>query len=122
MPSSRIWAEAPAQHTVRMPGVLYKIKITGYSRRQSDTILIRPRTLDNFQKGFDNARIEIYAGLFLDIVNDFFFRPGRPIRTIIGERVKNIHDGERSHRQRDLITFQPARIPAAVPFFMMAVG
>src|SRR6266498_2257994 len=69
-----------------------------------------------------NLRIEIFSRLFLDVLQGFLFGPGGAIRAVTGQCIPNIYDGEDTSDYWNLLTFEPAWIPCAVPFFMVAVG
>ena len=41
---------------------------------------------------------------------------------VIAQGVPDIHDREDARRERNLLALQAARVAAAVPFFMVAIG
>ncbi len=74
------------------------------------------------QEDVDHLWVKVFTTLFLDIFQNFFVFPARPVWTVGAQRIPNVHNREYARRQRDLFTFQAARVARAVPFFMVAVG
>ncbi len=63
----------------------------------------------------DDLRIELRAVLGEDLVGRMLPIEGAPIRAVAGHRVERIGQREDAGTQRDFLTFEPARVSAAVP-------
>lgn len=74
---------------------------------------------EQLEKFFYYPGIKVFAALFPDIAQGLFLRPGRPVRPLAGQGVKDIHHGENTDCKWDFFSFQAVWIPGAIPFFMV---
>jgi hypothetical protein len=80
------------------------------------------RRLFRFQKRFDHVWVEVRACQRTKMLLSGVYRPGLAIRRVRSESIPDVDDREDPRRQWNRGGGETARIPAAVPSFVMAIG
>ena len=76
----------------------------------------------HLQERLHHARLEVCARQFADMLQRPGARPGRAVGAVRRQRIVDVHDAEDAGAERDLFAFEAARVAAAVPFLVVAVG
>src|ERR1700676_4192290 len=74
------------------------------------------------QEQLRHAGIKMASFLFVDVVARLGRRPGGAVGAVGSQGVPDIDDGKDTGRQGNLFLAQAARVAAAVPLLVMAVG
>src|SRR6185295_19552123 len=67
-----------------------------------------------------NGGVKVTAGASLDLGQCVFDAPGRPVRTVVGERIEKIGDGDDACLEGNALPRHPIRITGSIPPFVVA--
>ena len=81
---------------------------------------------EDFRQGapesVDQRRVEMLAGLLVEVLQGFLDRYCVLVRADRNERIEDIGDGNNPSFERDVLAFELLRIAAAVPLFVVGEG
>src|SRR5690349_5864339 len=115
-------AKSSTKERSRNRAIFWPFGETFVPRHAGDLCVIEDALMIELEKFLHKAGVEIHPGMLLDIFEHGLLGAALAIRTVGQQGVPDVYDRKDTRRQRDILALQVARVAAAVPVFVMAIG